>query len=363
MKTTPVYNAYKDYEGIKLIDFGGWDLPVNFAKGIIAEHNAVRNGAGIFDVSHMGECIVSGKGALDYLDSLMTNNIKGAVDGQIIYTLMCYPNGTVVDDLLIYRFNAEKFVVVMNASNVEKDLAWLRKDNPNSKNAPEIEDLSPKKSQLAIQGPEAVNIFAKFLPECKDLGFMHFIPEAEVCGVKCLVSRSGYTGEDGFEVYFDNEYAPKLWDEFVKAGAEPCGLGARDSLRMEAKLPLYGHEISDTITPLEANLSTFVKLDDRTFVGSEALRKQKEEGIPRSLRGFEMVDGGVARNGYRVFLKGEDIGYVTTGTKSPTLDKFVGYAMMKRDTGLVFGDEIEIEIHGKLKKAKLVKTPFYKVKH
>lgn len=360
MHTTPIYEAYKDYDGIKLIDFGGWDLPVNFKNGIIFEHNAVRNAVGLFDVSHMGECYVEGDNALDYLDSLMTNNIKSITDGQVIYTLMCYPNGTVVDDLLIYRISPVKFFVVMNASNVEKDLAWLMKDNPNAAKAPKITDLSPKKSQLALQGPKAVDLLEKLWAPAKELGAFHFVENAVINGVKCLVSRTGYTGEDGFELYLDNEDGPSMWKLLVEKGAEPCGLGARDSLRMESKLPLYGHEISDSITPLEANLTAFVKLEGRTFVGSEALVKQQNDGVPRSLRGFEMTDGGVARNGYKVFCNGEEIGFVTSGTKSPSLDKLVGYAMMKRDTGLKFGDEIQIDVHGKMKTAKLCRTPFFK---
>lgn len=371
MHTTPIYKAYKDYEGIKLIDFGGWDLPVNFKTGIIAEHNAVRTSAGMFDVSHMGECLVEGPGARAFLDSLVTNDVSTQPVGRALYAIMCYENGTCVDDLILYCLKDDLFFVVMNASNVEKDLAWIMAHKPtdDGKNSVKVTDLSAKTAQIAVQGPTAVDYVSKLIPNARELGFfgldytsgytLGHTPNA--LGKKCIVGRTGYTGEDGFEIYCAAEDGPELWNAFYEMGVQPCGLGARDTLRLEAKLPLYGHEISDCITPLEANLGTFVKLDKNAdFIGKAALIKQQEEGIPRSLRGFEMVDGGVARNNYPVLVDGREVGYVTSGCKSPTLDKFVGYALMERKTGLKFGDTIEILIHGKPKKAVLVKTPFYK---
>jgi len=367
MRRTALYDTHVASAGVKMVDFGGWELPLHYAGGIIAEHHAVRQRAGLFDISHMGECMVSGPGACAYLDYLVTNSVSSMEDGQLIYTLMCYPNGTVVDDLIIYRIDAEQYWVVMNAANTEKDLKWMTEENPkaHADHPPfEIVDFSDHISQLALQGPSAAAIIARLAPEAASLGFFRFLKDLTVGSVRCMVSRNGYTGEDGFELYCDNEHAKILWDALLEAGKGeglvPCGLGSRDSLRLEAKLPLYGHEISDSITPLEANLGIFVKLDKEEFCGKEALHAQHLAGIPRSLRGFEMIDTAVARNGYRVFLDGRDIGFVTSGTKSPTLGIFCGYALIERDSGLSFGDTISIEIHGKLKEARLVKTPFYK---
>lgn len=356
-KTTPLYQEYVDYNGIKLIDFGGWLLPVNFEDGIISEHLAVRQDVGMFDVSHMGECLVTGPKACEFLETIATNDIGPLNEGHVVYTMMCYPNGTVVDDLLIYCLKKGTcYFVVMNASNVEKDLAWLR-DHVHE--GVVIEDLCDVAAQIAVQGPNSELVLSKIYPKASELGTFCFDSNANIEGYPCLVSRTGYTGEDGFEIYTSCEGGRKLWNVLFDLGVLPCGLGARDSLRMEAKLPLYGHEISDTITPLEANLQVFVDLD-KPFIGRDALAAQKENGIPRSLRGFEMIDPGVARNGYEVFLDGNKIGYVTSGTKSPSLDKFVGYALIERKTGLKFGDLVQISIHGKLKNAKLVKTPFCK---
>lgn len=355
-KTTPLYQEYKDYDGIKMIDFGEWFLPVNFEDGIISEHHTVRNDVGMFDVSHMGECMVTGPNAGDFLEKMATNDVKTLACGHVVYTMMCYPNGTVVDDLLIYCIDKEKYFVVMNAANVEKDLAWLR---DHLCEGASLEDLSPKMTQIALQGPNAELVLSKLYPDASRLGTFDFDGNARVSGFECIVSRTGYTGEDGFEIYSSEAGGRKIWNDLFDLGVMPCGLGARDSLRMEAKLPLYGHEISDTITPLEANLQVFVDLG-KDFIGRDALARQKEEGIPRSLRGFEMTDPGVARHDYEIFSDGKKIGYVTSGTKSPTLDKFVGYGMVDRKTGLKFGDTIQISIHGRLKNARLVKTPFYK---
>ncbi|MGH0052173.1 MAG: glycine cleavage system aminomethyltransferase GcvT [Sphaerochaetaceae bacterium] len=364
MKRTPLYERYKTYPGVKLIDFGGWELPVQFEAGILAEHDAVRNRAGLFDVSHMGECNIIGEEAASYLDYLCTNSISDMQVGQCRYTLMCYPDGTVVDDLLIYRRTDISFMVVMNASNIEKDLLWITKENPRATECPMVQDISDATVQLALQGPLAVKILSTLVPDCETITSFHFKAPCEVGEVMTIISRTGYTGEDGFELYCAAEDGPLLWDTLLQAG-EPfnltcCGLGSRDTLRMEAKLPLYGHEISDSITPLEANLSSFVKLEKREFCGKEALVTQKKTGIPRSLRGVEMVEKAVPRSGYRVFLHDEDIGYVTSGTKSPTLGIFCAYVLIRRDVGLTFGETVDIEIHRQRKKAKLVKTPFYK---
>ncbi len=364
MKRTPLYESYNTYPGVKLIDFGGWELPVQFETGILGEHEAVRTRAGLFDVSHMGECNVNGETAAAYLDYLCTNSISDMEKGQCRYTLMCYPNGTVVDDLLIYRRNDISFLVVMNASNIEKDMAWITKDNPRASECPMVQNISDETVQIALQGPLAVDILKTLVPDCDDIKTFRFKSPCEVDDVITLISRTGYTGEDGFELYCAAQDGPRLWEILMEAGKPfgmvSCGLGCRDTLRMEAKLPLYGHEISDSITPLEANLGVFVKLEKDDFCGKTALVEQKENGIPRTLRGIEMVDKAVPRGGYRVFLDGKDIGFVTSGTKSPTLGIFCAYVMINRDTGLKFGDIVEIEVHNHLKQAKLVKTPFFK---
>ena len=367
MLQTPLYDEYATYEGVKMVDFGGWELPLHFGTGITAEHHAVRQKAGLFDISHMGECMISGPGATEYLDYLVTNSVSAMEDGQIMYTFMCYPNGTVVDDLIIFRLSSEDYWVVMNAANTAKDLAWITSDNPKvvtDSSQVKITDFSPHTVLLALQGPRSERILAKICPEVTNLSFFRFIPDAVVAGIRCIVSRNGYTGEDGFEIYCNREHGQVLWRAIIESGQEdgliPCGLGARDTLRLEAKLPLYGHEISDEITPLEANLGVFVKFDKADFCGKEALSQQHLQGVPRSLRGFEMLDASVPRNGQRVFLGDEEIGFVTSGTKSPTLGIFCGYMLVSRHSGLSFGDVVELLIHGKRKRAKLVKTPFYK---
>jgi glycine cleavage system T protein (aminomethyltransferase) len=370
VKRTPLYDVYNSYEGVKIIDFGGWELPVNFATGILDEHFAVRNSAGLFDVSHMGEVIVEGSGSGEYVDSLMTNTISNLGDGEVMYTLMCYPDGGVVDDLLVYRIHNEKYFLVINAANIEKDFSWIASDNPGTHGGIfkklTIENVSEQYCQIAVQGPSAETVLHALYPEAGEISFFTFVSNAEMCGHTVLVSRTGYTGEDGFEIYCSNESAPLIWNALLETGKDsgliPCGLGARDSLRLEAKLPLYGHEISSSITPLEANLSYFVDLTGSDFCGKTALIKQKEEGIPRTLRGIKMIDRGVPRQGYPVFLNGSEkpVGYVTSGTKSPTTENFIGLILIERGTGLKIGDTLEVEIHNKRKKAELVKTPFYK---
>ncbi len=368
LKRTVLYDVYKDYDGVKLIDFGGWELPVNFKPGIIGEHMAVRENAGLFDVSHMGEITVEGETAEAFINWLVTNDVASMHDYQCMYSPMCYPDGGVVDDLLVYRYSPAKYLLVVNASNIEKDFDWITKENEWIRNAdkkPEIKNISSEISQIAFQGPKAESYMKELVgPDVSDIKFFHFTDTIKIDGRDAIISRTGYTGEDGFEIYIANEDAAAVWnylyDGTKDSGVVPCGLGARDTLRFEAKLPLYGHELTKDISPLEANLSYFVKLDKDDFCGKEALVSQKENGIPRTLRGCEMVDRGVPRAGYTVHLNGEEIGFVTSGTKSPMLGKFLGLVLIKRGTGLKIGDQIEVNINGKLKKAKLVKTPFYK---
>ncbi len=368
LKRTVLYDVYKNYDGVKLIDFGGWELPVNFEKGIIGEHMAVRENAGLFDVSHMGEITVEGDTSEEFINYLVTNDVSAMHDNQCMYSPMCYPDGGVVDDLLVYRYSTGKYLLVVNASNVDKDFSWISKENEWIKKAsekPVLENISGRMSQIAFQGPKAESYMKELVsPEVADIEFFHFRDDLKIDGKKAIISRTGYTGEDGFEIYLANEDAADVWNYLLNAtkdrGVLPCGLGARDTLRFESKLPLYGHELTKDISPLEANLSYFVKLDKKDFCGKAALVAQKEHGIPRTLRGCEMVDKGVPRAGYTVHLNGKEIGFVTSGTKSPILNKFLGLVLIKRGTGLKIGDEIEVNINGKMKKAKLVKTPFFK---
>jgi aminomethyltransferase len=364
MKRTPLYSRYATLEGVKLVEFGGWELPLHYAGGITAEHEAVRTRAGLFDVSHMGECVVSGESAPAYLDYLCTNTISDMQEGQCRYTMMCYPDGTVVDDLLVYRRSPTTFFLVLNAANSEKDLRWIQTENPRSGQCPEVIDISDSTALLALQGPKALSILSTLVPDCDQIRPFTFRGMCEVGEVMCLVSRTGYTGEDGFELYCNSDEAPLLWDTLLEAGARegliPCGLGARDTLRFEAKLPLYGQEIGDTITPLEANLSVFVKLDKEEFCGKDALLQQKSEGVPRTLRGLEMIDRGVPRTGYPILLGDEEIGMVTSGLKSPTLGGFYALALLKREVEVHIGDRVDVMIHAKRREARLVKTPFYK---
>jgi aminomethyltransferase len=360
LKRTPLYQCYSKYPGAKFIDFGGWELPVNFEAGIIGEHMAVRKVAGMFDVSHMGEIIVEGPDAESYLDYLVTNDVKGMEDYQVIYTLMCYPEGTVVDDLLIYKYSNKKYMLVVNASNVEKDYNWIIK---NKKDQVSIENISDRIAQIAFQGPKAEEILQKYVNfDLSSIKFFHFKDPVQINGIDCIVSRTGYTGEDGFEIYLTAEQSPRVWDyiyEKTKSdGVLPCGLGCRDTLRFEAKLPLYGHEISDKITPIEAGLKYFVKLDKQDFIGKDVLVNQVQQGVKRSLKGLEMIDKGIPRSGYKVYKDDREIGFITTGSYSPMLDKNVALAMI--DSKFKVGDEVYVEIHGKMKKAIIVKTPFYK---
>lgn len=378
LKTTPLYAVYKEYRGVKLIDFGGWELPVNFGSGIIEEHLAVRKNAGLFDVSHMGEIIIEGDSSEEFVDWLVTNDVKSMDDYQCLYSPMCYPHGGVVDDLMIYRYSPKKYLLVVNAANTDKDFNWISKENDwiqksgtagtigTGGSAPSVTNVSAQWAQIAFQGPKANDYLREIAGDVVDeIKFFRFQDGVKIGDHECIVSRTGYTGEDGFEIYCDSAVAADVWntilDHSKDRGVLPCGLGARDTLRFEAKLPLYGHELTEDITPLEANLSVFVKLEGDDFCGKAALEKQKQEGVPRSLRGCEMIDRGVPREHYKVFsTEGDEIGYVTSGAKSIMLDKFCGLVLIQRGIGLKIGNEIEIEMNKKRKRAKLVKTPFYK---
>lgn len=360
LKRTPLYEVYKE-SGAKTIDFGGWDLPVQFSS-IKEEHEAVRTKAGLFDVSHMGEITVKGSGSLDYLQKMLTNDVSKLKSGGAQYTAMCYEDGGTVDDLLVYKKDEDDYLLVVNASNIDKDFDWLKS---HADGQAEVENISDKVAQLAIQGPLAEQILQKMTAEnLSEIKFFKFKDHVDIEGAKALVSRTGYTGEDGFEIYCSSDDAEFLWKEMLIAGKLegllPCGLGARDTLRFEANLPLYGQELSKEITPIEAGIGFAVKPDkEADFFGKETLKKQKEQGADRKLAGIEMIDKGIPRHGYKVYSGEELVGEVTTGTQSPTLKKNIGLALLKRDFAGI-GTELEVEIRNKRLRAAVAETPFYK---
>jgi aminomethyltransferase len=309
----------------------------------------------------MGEVRVTGHDAMAYLQRLMTNDVSRLQDGRAQYSLMCYEHGGVVDDLLVYRLAADRFMLVINASNISKDYEWLQQHRVGDVI---LENISEQTALLALQGPASEQILNKLTSApLTGLKSFSFLPDTEVAGVHALVSRTGYTGEDGFELYINSDDAPLLWASIMEAGEEyglmPAGLGARDTLRFEANLPLYGQELSAGISPLEASLGYFVKLDKGEFIGRKALLKQKQNGIPRKLAGIEMIDRGIPRSHYPVYADGRQIGEVTTGTQSPTLKQNLGLALIDAKYSKP-GSEIWVEIRGKQLKAVVVKTPFYR---
>lgn len=360
VRKTSLFNAHEKYGG-RIVDYSGWALPVQF-EGISTEHEAVRTAAGLFDVSHMGEVEVKGPQATDFIQYLVTNDLSVLNDFQVQYNFMCYPNGGVVDDLLVYKFSKEDYLLVINAGNIDKDFNWMIE---NSKNFDvELNNISNDVSEVALQGPRAEEILQNLTDtKLADIGFFYSKRNVNVAGIpNCLVSRTGYTGEDGFEIYLDHDHAELLWDKIMEAGKDkgikPVGLGARDTLRFEANLPLYGNEISKDITPLEAGLGFFVKLNKENFIGKDALVKQKEEGLKRKIVGFEMVDQGIPRHGYDVLADGKTIGFVTTGYASPTLKKNIGLALVDTQYSAL-GTSIDIQIRKRVLKAKIVNKRFY----
>ncbi|OMF03424.1 glycine cleavage system aminomethyltransferase GcvT [Paenibacillus sp. FSL H7-0942] len=357
---TPLFPLYQQYEGVRCIDFGGWELPVQFS-GIQKEHEAVRERAGLFDVSHMGEFTVQGEQAEVFLQQMMTNDVTTLVPGQAQYTLMCYPNGGVVDDLLVYKLEDQHYMLVVNASNIDKDWAWLQEHLIPGVS---MTNDSEQTALLALQGPLAVDIIGKVTDtDLSSIEPFRFVQDAEVCGVKLLLSRTGYTGEDGFELYVPADQAAVVWNGLMQAGEGhglvPTGLGARDTLRFEAKLPLYGQELSATISPLEAGVGMFVKLNAGPFIGHEALLQQKTDGPARKLVGIEVLERGIPRPHYPIYAEGVRIGEVTTGTQSPTLKRNLGLALIDSKYAAL-GTPLEIEIRGKKLRAEVVKTPFHK---
>lgn len=331
-------------------------MPIQYA-GIVEEHNAVRQACGVFDVSHMGEVLVTGKDAERFVNHIFTNDISACSDGKIQYGMMLYSDGGVVDDLLVYRRSATEFFIVINASNIDKDVAWITEQA--TAYDVEIRHQSDAFGELAVQGPEAEKILREALGiDCSDLTFYTF-KDISIDDVPSIVSRTGYTGEDGFEIYSTPEITVKLWDKLMDAGVQACGLGCRDTLRFEAGLPLYGDELSDSITPIEAGLGMFVKLDKPEFIGKEACSAQKAEGAPRKVVGLEILGQAIARHGYDVLNADDEVvGTVTTGYHSISLDKNLAMALVDAKYSAL-GTELKVKVRRKVFPAVVVKKRFY----
>ena len=357
LRRTPLYDLHREL-GAKLIDFGGWEMPVQYA-GILEEHRAVRERVGLFDVSHMGEFDVTGPDALACLQRLTPNDVGKLADGRIHYSAFLTEKGTFVDDLLVYRKAVDSYLLVVNAGNTPKDFAWA---SGHAQGNVKMVDRSSDYALIAVQGPKAAALLSRVCaPDPSDLPYYGFRDTA-VCGAPALVSRTGYTGEDGFEIYCRPEDAARLFRALLHEGrgegAVPCGLGARDTLRLEAKMALYGNDIDDTVTALEADLGWIVKLGKGDFIGRDALAAQKQAGVPRRLVGFEMADRGIARHGYPAKTAAGP-GVVTSGTHSPTLGKPIGLALLPAAATAV-GSEFHVDIRGRDAAARVVATPFYK---
>ena len=359
MKTTKLYTSQKKL-GAKMIEFFGWDLPVEFS-GIIGEHMAVRTKAGLFDVSHMGEVLISGKQALDFVQYLTPNNAARLTPDKAQYTALTTPKGTFIDDMLVYCLDEEKYLCVVNAANSDKDYEWILSHKSDFDVS--VENQSDSYTQLALQGREAEAILQPLtginLEEMKTFR----TARGSVAGVGALVSRTGYTGEDGFEIYTQSENPAKIWDALLEEGEArgllPIGLGARDTLRLEATLMLYGNDIDETTTVLEAGLGWLVKFKKGDFLGREALLKQKEEGLHRKIVGFKILGRGIARPHYSVFVNSEKVSEVNSGSYSPYLKKSIGLTYLPIEH-TEEGTELDVEIRGSLVKAKVIPLPFYK---
>jgi len=358
LRTTPLHSAHRAL-GAKMVDFGGWDMPVQYS-GIIEEHLTVRSAVGLFDVSHMGEIEIRGPEAARCADFVTSNNVQKLKIGQAQYSGLLYEHGGFVDDILVHKVADDHFFLCVNASNQEKDFEHIRSQNQFDA---QVEFASERYSQLAIQGPRAQATLQKLT--AVDLATIknYWFTDGEVSGTPARIAHTGYTGEDGFEIYVPPAEAQHTWNEVLRAGAEfgikPCGLGARNTLRLEAKMALYGHEIDASISPLEADLGWIVKLDKGEFVGRDALLKQKEAGLKRKLIGFEMLGRGIGRDGYEVFLDGTPAGWVTSGSPSPTLGKNIGLCYLPTEQAQI-GKTIQIMIRNQPVDAVTVETPFYK---
>jgi len=353
-KKTPLYDWHVSHNG-KIVPFGGFLLPVQYETGVISEHTAVRTQAGLFDVSHMGEFLISGAGALKTIQNLFTNDFTGMAAGRIRYTLMCNDNGGIVDDLIVYKISEESYLLVVNAANREKDAAWIQSRLSDAV----FEDLSDSYGQIALQGPASPSILASVSGTVPQK-YYSFIEKGKAAGIDCIISQSGYTGESGYELYCKTEDTVKLWEALLEAGKKdgliPCGLGARDTLRFEAAMPLYGHEMSDTITPFEAGLHFAVKMNKSDFIGKAALAGKEK---PSRIRvGLRVTGQGIIRENMEVFYKGENIGFTTSGTFCPYLKKAFAMALIKTEYSSQ-GTKIEANVRGRMIEAEIIALPFY----
>ena len=363
LKQTPLNRVHRELGG-KMVDFGGWDMPVQYPAGTIEEHLRTRNHSGLFDVSHMGEIDVKGSDAIAFVNRITSNDVTKLIDGQAQYSALTTPDGTVIDDLLVYRFAADHLFLVVNAGTTEKDWEWIRSHHAGE--SVELKNVSTEYCQIALQGPDALSILQQLTDvPLNDIKYYHFTT-GTVDGVDSIISRTGYTGEDGFEVYAAAEKGEQLWNKMLevgKVGTEtgvlPCGLAARNTLRLEAGMSLYGHEIDETTTLLEANLGWICKLDKGEFIGREKLAQQKEAGLKRRLVGFEITERGIARDDQEVVIGDQRVGKVTSGSPAPYLKKNIGFAYVPAEFAAV-GGEIKIDVRGRLVGAQIVKTPFYK---
>lgn len=364
VKNTPLLDVHKEH-GARVVEFAGFNMPLQYS-GVVDEHNAVRGQVGLFDVSHMGQVEFLGPGAAEAADRVVTNNVLGLGDGQILYTPVCYEDGGIVDDCLVYRYGPERILIVVNAANIAKDFEWFR-DQVGDRC--EVRNRSDDYALVAVQGPQAVPLVASLAHG--DLASMapFTFRQTEIAGVPCTPSRTGYTGEDGFEIACAPEHAAGLWLRLLEAGAprgaKPCGLGARDTLRLEARLCLYGNDIDETTTPLEAGLGWTVKLKAGEFVGRDALRRQKKDKVKRKLVCLQMRSRGIARHGHDIRASGGDgamgdvVGTVTSGTMSPTLKVAIAMGYVPRELSAA-GTQLVIDVRGKPVQAEVVKGPFYK---
>jgi aminomethyltransferase len=362
-------NAVHRQMGAKMVEFNGWDMPVEYPAsigcGIVAEHMAVRTGVGIFDVSHMGDIRLAGREALAAAQHISMNDASRLAIGQAQYSALLYPQGTFVDDVIVHRLGEDEYLLVINAGTREKDFNWVR-DNTRQFNC-KVENLSDDFTQIAIQGPRGVDVLQKLTDANLSAVKFYWVTHGTLCGLKnILMGRTGYTAEDGFEIYIpsDEETSARVWYEILEAGKEfaaiPCGLGARNTLRLEGKLPLYGHEISDTINVWEAGLDRFCKMEKPDFIGRAVLEKAKAEGVKKTLVGLEMIDRGIARDDYKILDEsGREIGYVTSGSPAPFLKKNIALAYVPPAQSAI-GATVKVEIRGQGVRAQVVPTPFYK---
>ncbi len=357
LRVTPLHSVNRA-AGARIVDFGGWKMPLYY-NSIIDEHKAVRRSAGLFDVSHMGEIDIQGPDALETVQRLTTNDIKKLKNEMVQYSVMCNNNGGIIDDLLVYMLARDHYMLCVNASNTEKDFDWIQK---NKVGDTKVRDISRDISQLAVQGSNSEKTL-QVLTDI-DLSAIRYyrFRKGKVDEVDAIISRTGYTGEDGFEIYFDSTHSVRLWKSILDAGAgfgiKPVGLGARDILRIEMKYPLYGNDMCDTTSPLEAGLGWIVKPDKGDFIGKDAILRERNEGVKRRLIGFVMTERGIARPHYKIYNKGREVGEVTSGTFSPSLNKAIGIGYVNVDCSGT-GEELEIEIRGKRIKGEVVSTPFY----